>query len=138
MIQGLLKVSLFCFGFIYFILSFAFFHSFLGLQDNCAAFSSSVPLPAQKLNPLFADNEFQWDHCDSPELLENLTSWTSLYLALILSLPFERRFRLIHFHQIYGGTALTRFPFLSCFFPPEVGRIAPQGATLHKEMDLFH
>lgn len=98
MIQGLLKVSLFRFGFIYFILSFAFFHSFLEFQDNCAAFFSSAPLLAQKSNPLFTDNEFQWDHSDSPELLENLTSWTSLYLALILSLRFQSRFCLIHFH----------------------------------------
>lgn len=58
-IEGLLTVSLFCFGFIYSIASLAFLQTLPEFQSNYTAILNSIPFLAQKLNPLFADNEFQ-------------------------------------------------------------------------------
>lgn len=88
--QGLLAVSLFCIHLFYY--TFAFTHSFPGSQCNYPTTNGSVLFLTQKLNPLLALNEFQQDHYDSPELLEILTSWISLFLALIPSVPSQRLF----------------------------------------------
>lgn len=59
MIEGLLTVSLFCFGFIYFIIFLVFASPFLSSSLITLQILSSIPLLEQKPNLLFADNEFQ-------------------------------------------------------------------------------